>query len=85
MTRFRLVEKRLEGPYGRDYIEQLSAEDAKYGINSKGMLARNNAYGELVAVSEDGRELPYICGHGGSMWLCRSCKEDALRKQDSEV
>lgn len=75
----RIIEKRLEGEFGREYIEKRSEEDRKHGINSMGTLARDNAFGEIVSVEDDGRELPVICGHGGSMWLCRACKEKILK------
>jgi len=34
-----------------------------------------NAYGLLIGVYEDGSELPVICDHGGSGWLCVACAE----------
>ena len=75
------VEKRIEGDYGRSYIEKMSEEDRRHKINSMGTLALKNAYGELVFVEEDGTELLVICGHGGSMWLCRECKDKTLENQ----
>jgi hypothetical protein len=78
---WRIIEKRLPE---RDYIEQLSASDFEYQINSKGTLAGNNAYGEITAVSDDGTEMPVICGHGGSMWLCRECKNSLLSERRKE-
>jgi hypothetical protein len=38
-------------------------------------LAAGNAYGTLVEIESDGKMLPYICGHGGSMWLCPECAD----------
>lgn len=76
-----IIEKRLSGEYGRDYIERCSAEDLKYQINTMGSLARDNAYGEILSVEDDGREIPVICGHGGSMWLCRQCKIAILKDE----
>lgn len=75
------VAKRIEGKDGRDYIEEISESDRKYKISSMGCLAYWNAYGELVYVQEDGKELPVMCGHGGSMWLCRDCKHRILKEQ----
>ena len=61
---------------GRDEIERSSASDAKYKINSMGNLAFNNSYGLVGSYCPDcERTLPVICGHGGSMWLCRRCAE----------
>ena len=80
------IEKRIEGRYGRDYIEQISNEErwhSRYKMDKTGIstLAQDNAYGEIVFVQEDGTELPVICGHGGSMWLCRKCKNETLKAQ----
>lgn len=75
------VEKRIEGE--RDMIERISESERKYGINSRGLLAYLNAYGEMVSIYKDGTELPVICGHGGSAWLCRDCKDELLRKQQA--
>lgn len=78
----RYVEERMPGKTGRDYIELISSEDAKYQINSRGTLASENAYGEIMAEYDDGSKVPVICGHGGSMWLCRQCKEHALGRAE---
>ena len=76
------IEERLGGEDGRDYIEKVSANDAKHKINSCGSLAKENAYGEIVWSCPDcGLKTPVICGHGGSMWLCRFCKEQLLNKK----
>ncbi len=76
-----IIEKRLEGKMGRNYIERISKEDRKHGINSMGNLALRNAYGEILHRDEKtGKECPVICGHGGSMWLCRACKDTILKK-----
>ena len=76
------VEKRIEGEYGRSCIEGMSEEDRRYKINSRGALALKNAYGELVFINEEsGTTSPVICGHGGSMWLCRKCKDGILEDQ----
>lgn len=40
---------------------------------------QQNAYAEVLSVGEDGKVLPIICMHGGSMWLCRSCADEFLR------
>lgn len=65
-----LIEKRVEGPYGRSYIEGLGAE-----------AALTNAFGTLVSLEDDGAEFPVICLHGGSMWLCQSCKDRLLQSK----
>ena len=65
----------------RAYIENISAEDKTHNINSLGTLAKKNAYGELVAEYDDGTEGHVICGHGGSMWLCRECKDKILSEE----
>jgi len=81
------VEKRIEGRYGRDYIEQLSKEErwhSRYKMDKTGIstLAQENAYGELVFINEESDiTSPVICGHGGSMWLCRKCKNRILEEQ----
>lgn len=33
-----------------------------------------NCYGHVLAIYP-GKVLTVICGHGGSMWLCRACAE----------
>lgn len=33
-----------------------------------------NCYGHVLAIYP-GKALTVICGHGGSMWLCRACAE----------
>lgn len=42
----------------------------------------DNYYGRILLEQEDGERLPVICGHGGSMWLCKEC---ALAIQRGEV
>ena len=43
----------------------------------------DNAYGELLFKNEKTGELSNVmCGHGGSMWLCRECKNKALSSQE---
>ena len=37
-----------------------------------------NVWGEIVTV-QDGKILPIMCGHGGSMWFCHACGEAALK------
>lgn len=32
-----------------------------------------NWFGKIVTVDEDGRELPVMCGCGGSEYLCKPC------------
>ena len=77
-----IKEERLKGENGRDYIERLSENDKKYQINSKGTLAQNNAFGEIISYCPDCElKIPVICGHGGSMWLCRKCKERILKAE----
>ncbi len=64
----------------RDYIEKSSNSDLKYQINSMGMLASENAYGEIANYCPDCKKiLPVICGHGGSMWLCRKCANRIIK------
>lgn len=72
-------------PEERDYIERISLEDAKHGINSMGMLASQNAYGEISFYCPDcERTTPVICGHGGSAWLCRKCSDNIIEKIEEE-
>lgn len=40
-----------------------------------------NAWGTVL--SEEG--LPYICGHGGSQWLCEDCAEAILQGKPSII
>ncbi len=75
-----IKEQKMQGKYGRNYIVALSHEDNVHGINSMGQLAERNAFGEVVDVNEKtGEILPIICGHGGSMWLCRRCKDEIVK------
>ena len=76
-------QERIPGPAGRDAIEAISMEDARLQINSLGAVATQNAYGEIVAEYDDGKLLPVICGHGGSMWLCRACGEELIKQQQT--
>ena len=72
----------IGGPAGRDYIEQISREEARYQINSKGSIAHNNAYGLFGSYCPDCEKItPVICGCGGSMWLCRKCAEELVVKK----
>ena len=57
------------------------------GPNSEGIVKsreHGNQFGLVVAIEEDGRELPINCGHGGSCWLCLECAEEALEKNKEE-
>ena len=75
------IRTRISGPCGRDDIEKASASDLKHGINSMGTLAARNAYGLIGSYcSNCERTLPVICGHGGSMWLCRECAERLIKQ-----
>lgn len=60
------------------------SSDARTSLLScEGINERDNAYGQLLsthASSPDG--IPVICGHGGSMWLCRSCAEKFWNEQE---
>lgn len=79
-----IIEKRLEGKWGRAYIERRSESDRKHGLNTLGSLAEDNAFGEIVDVDkETGKICAVICGHGGSMWLCRACKNRILKDANS--
>ena len=40
-----------------------------------------NAYGEILSVDKQGKQIPVICGHGGSMWLCRSCANKIMQEE----
>ncbi len=75
-------------PYRQEILD-ISESDRKHQINSMGKLSEQNAYGEIVSQCQDcGKELPIICMHGGSMWLCRPCKELFLLEEhtlDKEV
>lgn len=70
----------------RQYIKDKYLSDKKYNIRDT--PHENNAYGTLAwAFTDSGghaREIPVICGHGGSMWLCYKCKEDTLTKQKGQ-
>lgn len=70
-----IVEKRLRGEVGRLYIERVAA-----GEPDPDAYLDRNAYGEIVDVEEGREDYPVICGHGGSMWLCRDCKNRILRE-----
>lgn len=73
------IQHRIEGEYGRDYIEQSSRSDQKHQINSMGRLEFDNAYGEIASYCPDCKKIyPVICQHGGSMWLCRECAEGII-------
>ena len=43
-------------------------------------VSNENVYGQLLHEDEHGIT-PVICGCGGSMWLCRKCKEGILKKE----
>ena len=80
----KIIEKRFDDPViGRSAIERISQEDLRFQINSKGSLAQENAYGEIMSVEEGKPAVPVICGHGGSMWLCRECKDRILNQQNA--
>ncbi len=38
-----------------------------------------NAYGLVTAQMSNGQIGSVICGHGGSMWLCRNCADSIIR------
>lgn len=38
--------------------------------NSNGHV---NAFGSVLSEYDSGHRLPFICGHGGSAWLCPEC------------
>jgi len=81
-----LIEEQIPGKWGRGYIEKLSEEDKKLQINSHGRLASENAWGEIQWHCPDCKQtLGVICGHGGSMWLCRQCKERMIKDQGTEI
>lgn len=40
-----------------------------------------NYYGRLLSLQEDGRYIPVICMHGGSMWLCAGCAQMILQSE----
>ena len=73
-----IIEKRLRGEVGRGYIELIAQ-----GEDCPDDYLDRNAYGEIVSVEQDGSEIPVICGHGGSMWLCRKCKTAILTSAPS--
>ena len=49
----------------------------KYRWKVKGVDLRNysNYYGILVGLEAE-KEIPFICGHGGSEWLCPKCAHE---------
>jgi len=53
--------------------------------SDSGPEGEDNAYGEIEARVGDGSYGPVICGHGGSMWLCRACKERILKANPETV
>jgi hypothetical protein len=80
------IQARIGGLCGRIVIEEASASDAKHQINSMGNLAYNNAYGLVGSYCPDcERTLPVICGHGGSMWLCRGCAKGLIEWTAEDV
>lgn len=45
----------------------------------------SNACGEIVSKCPDcNKSLPIICMCGGSMWLCRKCKEEILERENNK-
>lgn len=39
-----------------------------------------NVYGNILVYDDDSKTwIPVICGHGGSMWLCRECGNKILK------
>lgn len=70
----------------RQEVLNNSEHDRINCINSRGTLANDNAYGEIVSRCKDcGKTTPIICMHGGSMWLCRQCKEDILKEEQKRI
>lgn len=56
------------------YRRVLDHENRRYIDNR-----RENAYGTVVMKNFSGKDLPAICGHGGSMWLCLDCAEHMIK------
>ena len=44
-----------------------------------------NAYGSVLAEYDDGSRIGVICEHGGSQWLCLTCAEKIMQKQEKEM
>lgn len=46
-------------------------------------IEMGNAYGKVMCWDESTKRLiPFVCGHGGSMWLCPSCAKELLERKD---
>ena len=55
----------------------VKVKDSEYRREVPGdSLAAGNAYGTVVCYDETNKKnIPVICGHGGSGWLCPECAE----------
>jgi hypothetical protein len=50
--------------------------------SDSGPVGVDNAFGEIVSTEySDGMPVPVICQHGGSMWLCRGCKDRLMAQK----
>ena len=57
-------------------VQREYASDRQHDINDWRYHLDTNAYGLIVVWEEASqRDLPVICGHGGSRWLCQACAE----------
>jgi len=64
-----------------EYRHRLYAEAHPERYNEAADYFERNAYGLVVSWDESSKKfIPVICGHGGSMWLCRECAEKAVRR-----
>ena len=56
-------------------------EELVRGEGARESAVRGNAYGTVVQYNEANlKNIPVICGHGGSMWLCPECAERIVQE-----
>jgi len=55
------------------FVGEPQITDNRYGMN---------AWGSVLALYDDGSKLAVICDHGGSAWLCLSCAENMINKEN---
>lgn len=85
----REVDKEMEKRPGKYVTKESSPERdricAESYMNQDGSSQRNS-YGELFWVDDEyPNGIPVICGHGGSAWLCRACKDKSMQEQNEKL